>query len=170
MAVVQLKFDGKYAYSTIANINQSHTITTTEVAKKVDSNQIDSQQDAIFDGTKDVFECICNGDNKAESPATKCRSHVQHGGSRQHNGHHHSHLNGNSQQSATTTVKVCMCNRFHDAQKIKHGTNMNSNSHVNAESNRQRSESIKIDNWDYIYRERAHFLDVTHADRSAVPK
>lgn len=113
MAVVQLRFDGKYAYSTIANINQFQ-------------NQIS------------ITSCDQEGDELVE----KCGSFAANGSR---------HMNGHSinPPAASPVSKVCLCEL--------------------RENRTKRSDSIKVDNWDFIYRER-QFLDVPNGERGAVSK
>ena len=171
MAVVQLRFDGKYAYSTIANINQSQKSQIIE-----NQLSITSERQIDFDDNKqDITECMCEHSKDSDE---KCRSFALNGCSttstsassitcngRAYNGHLcHSHMNGHSLNSATSspTIKVCLCNYHNNNNRI--------NNNLIYNNNRQRSESIKVENWDYIYRERP-YLDVPHpSDRSAVPK
>lgn len=164
MAVVQLRFDGKYAYSTIANINQTQIIENHSRRGLSDANEEEEADN------KQEVECICEHKKDLHG---KCRSLIvsstttnsSMGNSRHSNNGHlcHSHMNGHSLNSATSspTIKVCLCS-YH--------TNNNNNNNHTIEECRQRSESIKVDNWDYIYRERA-YLDVAHVDHhNAVPK
>lgn len=142
MAVVQLRFDGKYAYSTIANINQLQ-----KFQNQISITSCDREDDS--DEKKEKFVCVCghNGDLQ-----TKCGSYAMN--SRQKDGYC-SHINGRSLNAASSSVsKVYLC----DIATSGHG------------NSRKRSESIKVDNWDYIYRENP-FLSIPHdADRNAVPK
>jgi hypothetical protein len=138
MAVVQLKFDGKYAYSTIANINQLQ-----KLQNQISITSCDREDDS--DERKEKCLCACghNGDLKA-----KCGSYAM--TSRQTD-NYCSHMNGRSLNAATSSVnKVYLCDI--------------------ATNNRKRSESIKVDNWEYIYRENP-FLSVPNGgEKSAVPK
>jgi hypothetical protein len=127
MAVVQLRFDGKYAYSTIANINQFQ-------------NQISiTSCDQEGGGGDELVE---------KSGCMKCGSFAANG-SRHLNGFC-SHMNGHPLNPIASPVnKVCLCELSSNRTK--------------------RSDSIKVDNWDYIYRER-QFLDVPNGERGAVSK
>lgn len=142
MAVVQLKFDGKYAYSTIANINQLQ-----KLQNQISITSCDREDDS--DEKNEKFQCVCghNGDLQ-----TKCGSNAM--SSRQTNGNC-SHMNGRSLNAVTSSVnKVYLCDIASSA----------------GESKRKRSESINVDNWEYIYRENP-FLSVPNGgERNAVPK
>lgn len=127
MAVVQLKFDqrGKYSYSTIADINQSHKQQLIE----------DTGSDLPRD-VKPQSLVSHNGDHKTDiltriSVKSDLVAAVK---GRQSNGIH----NGGSINctSPSRNGKVCLCELdFHERRK--------------------RSESIKVENWDFIYKERA---------------
>lgn len=197
MAVVQMRFDGKYAYSTIANINQSQKPQIIE-----NQLSIKSERQIGFDDNnkQDALECM--REHSKEDFSQKCRSFALNGCSttstsassiicngQPYNGHLcHSHMNGHSLNSATSspTIKVCLCNYHNNnnnscsKNNITSCNNNNKNNNIGSNSNnisssltfnnRQRSESIKVENWDYIYRERP-YLDVPHSnDRNAVPK
>jgi hypothetical protein len=124
MAVVQLRFDGKYAYSTIANINQFQ-------------NQIS------------ITSCDQEGDGGGvrDELVEKCGSFATNGSR---------HMNGHSLNPPASPVssKVCLC----ELRAQSSSTNR-----------AKRSDSIKVDNWDFIYRER-QFLDVPNDERGAVSK
>lgn len=126
MAVVQLRFDGKYAYSTIANINQIQKFSITSCDRVEDDLDVKNKNL--------VYECShkCDLQSKCGSYAMSSR-----------------HMNGHSPVS-----KVCLYDRTPSA-----GT----------KGNRKRSESIKVENWDYIYRENP-FLGVPDDERNGVPK
>jgi Zn/Cd-binding protein ZinT len=124
MAVVQLRFDGKYAYSTIASIkNPTHKLQTSE-------NQISiaSEQQVEFDETNQSVKCAYSYNRGLHA---KCRSCSPTRNSRQHN-EYISYMN-----KPTSPVKLCFCGHIYCNNR-----------------NRKRSESIKVDNWDFIYRER----------------
>lgn len=176
MAVVQLRFDGKYAYSTIADINQPHiienqiSITSERRRRVVEGGETEEEEEENSHDNKQEAECICEHKKDLHE---RCRSMYNgvSGNCRQQNGHHHlslsSPMNGhtNCAPSSPPSIKFCICN-FHSANNHHRHHNNNNNS----DKNRQRSESIKVENWDFIYRERA-FLDVTHTDHNvAVPK
>lgn len=156
MAVVQLKFDqrGKYSYSTIANINQTHKHQLIE-------NHISTTNghSAHSDNSQDSH-CPVNGYHKKDlitRKNVKCRSLSSNrttDNCRVQNGF--SHQNGNSSNCATSpgrNEKVCLCE-------------------LALRDNRKRSESIKVDNWDYIYKEKAFraSLDVPNDERNSIPK
>jgi hypothetical protein len=145
MAVVQLRFDGKYAYSTIADINKPHVIENqVSITRRVEGAERVVEEVEDFHDNKPEAECICE---HKKDLLERCRSAAYNGNGRQQNGHlGRSSMNG-------------ICN-FHSGSNHHHGNN---------DKNRRRSESIKVENWDFIYRERA-FLDVSPADRNAVPK
>ena len=142
MAVVQLKFDqkGKYSYSTIANINQSHKPQLIE-------NHASNGHSGITENKRDA-QCPHNGDNKKEISRKNVisRPHSLNRNGRQQNG-----LNSIN-KTASPNGKVCLCElKFHD--------------------HRKRSESIKVDNWDYIYKEKLFGtnLDLPEDERNAIP-
>lgn len=142
MAVVQLKFDGKYAYSTIANINHLQ-----KLQNQITITNYDREDDP--DDKSNKFQCICghNGDLQR-----KCGSYAM--TSRQTDGYC-SHRNGRSLNAATSSVnKVFLCDIATSASDNK----------------RKRSESIKVDNWEYIYRENPFLSIPNGGERSAVPK
>lgn len=139
MAVVQLKFDqkGKYSYSAIANINQSHKQQLIE-------NHIPAVNGHSH---TDVEQCLYIGDHKKDlitRKNVKSRSLSTSGNGRQQNGFH-TH-NGNPSACSTSpgnNGKVCLCElEFRD--------------------NRKRSESIKVDNWDFIYKEKSFRTNLDH--------
>lgn len=157
MAVVQLKFDqkGKYSYSTIANINQSHKQQLIENHIPITNN-----------GNSDCkSEPPANGGHKRDlitrknvSKSRSLSSTTLNG--RPQNGFQHHH-NGNSLSCANSAPgkngKVCLCElEFRD----------------NRDKNRKRSESIQVDNWDYIFKEKAiqANLELPDDERNAVPK
>lgn len=139
MAVVQLKFDGKYAYSTIANINQLQ-----KLQNQFSITSCDREDD--LDEKKKKFMCVCgnNGDLNG-----KCGSYAM--TSRQTDC---SHMNGRSLNSATPNGKVYL-------RDIPSSSGRN---------NRKRSESISVDNWEYIYRENPFLSVPNDGERNAVPK
>lgn len=149
MAVVQLKFDqkGKYSYSTIANINQSHKQQLIE-------NHIltTNGHSGYSDGKRDA-QCPHNGDHKKDL-ITRKNVKSRSAGCRQQNGFANHNLNStNCATSPGTNGKVCLCElEFRD--------------------NRKRSESIKVENWDFIYKEKPFRtnLDVFDDERNAIPK
>ncbi|KAG5684289.1 hypothetical protein PVAND_013525 [Polypedilum vanderplanki] len=168
MAVVQLRFDGKYAYSTIADIhlNQPHIIEnqisiTSERRSRIVEVQGDEEEEEDCQDNNNKQESVCICEHKKDLHE-RCRSlynHSQNGACRYLS---RSPMNSHSPNSATSspTIKFCICN-FH---------NSNNHHNNNSKNKQNRSESIKVENWDFIYRERA-FLDVSHADRNvAVPK
>lgn len=141
MAVVQLRFDGKYAYSTIANINQIQKLQNQISVTSCD------RESSELDENKGDFVCELH---KCDLQS-KCGSYAM--SSRQTNGYC-SHMNGHSLNPSTSPAnKVCLCEL----------------ATTKASSNRKRSESIKVDNWDFIYREKP-FLDVPGGERNGVPK
>ena len=124
MAVVQLKFDGKYAYSTIANINQLQ-----KLQNQISDTSCDREDD-LPDDNENSFECACD----SKDLQSKCGSYTM----------SCSHMTGRAAAA--------------------------SRSLFSSEKNRRRSESIKVDNWDYIYREKP-FLNVPNSgERNAIPK
>lgn len=153
MAVVQLKFDqkGKYSYSAIANINQSHKQQLIENHIPITNNNghLDFRNES---------QCQRNGGHKKDlitrKNVTKSRSLSCNGSV---NGRQNGHHNGNSLSCANSpgkNGKVCLCElEFRD-------------------NNRKRSESIKVDNWDYIFKEKAFkdALEPPEDERIAIPK
>lgn len=128
MAVVQLKFDqkGKYSYSTITDINQSHKPQIIE-------NHVSRNH------KRDV-PCPHNGDHKNELITRK-------------NVTSRPLVNRTQLCASSHNAKVCLCDlEFRD--------------------NRKRSESIKVDNWDYIYKEKSFGanLELPEDQRNGIPK
>jgi hypothetical protein len=157
MAVVQLKFDqkGKYSYSTIANINQSHKQQLIENHIPIVNNgHVDYKSESQYPHNGHKKDLI------TRKNASKSRSLSSNGSTangRQQNAFHHHH-NGNSLGCANSSPgkngKVCLCElEFRD-------------------NNRKRSESIKVDNWDYIFKEKAfnEDLDLPQDERNVIPK
>lgn len=155
MAVVQLKFDqkGKYSYSSIANINQSHKQQLIE-------SQIQFTNSGHFECKKEP-QSPHNGHKKdliTRKNVSKSRSLSSNGttsnGKLQAVIHHGNSLNC-ANSSPGKNGKVCLCElKFRD-------------------NNRKRSESIKVDNWDYIFKEKAFqaSLDLHHeAENNIIPK
>lgn len=154
MAVVQLKFDqkGKYSYSAIANINQSHKQQLIESHIPITNNgHLDYKSDS---------QCPHNGHKKdliTRKNVSKSRSLSSSGATA--NGRQNSYHNGNSLGCSSLSPgkngKVCLCElKFRD-------------------NNRKRSESIKVDNWDYIFKEKAfkeEDLEKLDEERNVVPK
>jgi hypothetical protein len=157
MAVVQLKFDqkGKYSYSTIANINQSHKQQLIESHISITNNNGHSD-------FKNESQCQHNGGHKKDLITRKnvgktrslsCNGTTANG---RQNGFQHHH-NGNSLGCANSpgkNGKVCLCElEFRD-------------------NNRKRSESIKVDNWDYIFKEKAFKanLELPDEEKITIPK
>lgn len=150
MAVVQLKFDqkGKYSYSAIANINQSHKQQLIENHVAITNNNGHLEQ-------KKESQSQHNGSHKKDlitrKNVGKSRSLSSNGSTA------NSRQNGNSLSCANSpnnNGKVCLCElKFRD-------------------NNRKRSESIKVDNWDYIFKENAFKtnLDVPEENRNATTK
>lgn len=154
MAVVQLKFDqkGKYSYSTIANINQSHKLIEAHISVP---NGHSSVGDNKWDAT-----CQHNGDHKKDlitRKNVKSRSVAANratANGRPQNGF--ISVNGGSTHCATSpghNGKVCLCE-------------------LGFRDNRKRSESIKVDNWDFIYKEKSFRTNVNVSDDNgnATPK
>jgi hypothetical protein len=157
MAVVQLKFDqkGKYSYSAIANIDQSHK------QQLIESTVTTTNGNLVYgDGRRDI-QCPHNSTHKKDLISRKnvksrslTTNQVNVNG-RQQNGGSHSH-NGNPSNCTAPggkNGKVCLCElEFRD--------------------NRKRSESIKVDNWDYIYKEKAFAAkqDVPEEQKNSIPK
>lgn len=120
MAVVQLKFDqrGKYSYSAITDINESHRQHLLESATisppNGHSDDIKRDSNAPHNGghKKDLITR-----KNVKGPTSSCRPH-----------------NGNC-TSPGKNGKVCLC-------ELEFG------------DKRKRSESIKVENWDYIYKEK----------------
>ena len=133
MAVVQLRFDGKYAYSTIANINHLQ-----KLQNQISITSCDQVEDDLDVKNKNL---VCECDHKCDLQS-KCGSHAM--SSR--------HMNGHSRASPVS--KASLYDRTPSA-----GT----------KGSRKRSESIKVENWDFIYREKP-FLDVPNDERNGVPK
>lgn len=155
MAVVQLKFDqkGKYSYSTIANINQLHKHQIIE-----SHIPLPNGRSGLDDGKQDAT-CQHNGDHKKDlitrknvkSRSVTAASRPSANG-RPHNGF--ISVNGGVSKCATSpghNAKVCLCDLgFRD---------------------RKRSESIKVDNWDYIYKEKPFRSNLNLANEcNATPK
>lgn len=134
MAVVQMRFDGKYAYSTIANINQLQklqnqiSITSTEEVEYEEGVGGDTE-------IKKNLECECS------DLQSKCGSYAMNSSRQKNGGYCH------ATTASSTPVKQV---RLYD-------------------HNRKRSESIKVENWDYIYRENP-FLNVPEHERHGVPR
>lgn len=152
MAVVQLKFDqkGKYCYSTIANINQSHKQQLIEshitIANGNSGFSSDKRESHNGDHKKDLItrKNVKSRSLTSSRPTVNCR-------------HQNGFIsNGNSPNCVTSpnlNGKVCLCDlEFRD--------------------NRKRSESIKVDNWDYIYKEKSFraTLNVPEDEQDAIPK
>lgn len=155
MAVVQLKFDqkGKYSYSTIANINQSHKPQLIE-----NHVSITNGHSGFNDNKRDV-QGPHNGSHKKELITRKnvtsrpFSSNRTTANGRQQNGLSSHNTNPTNSCAASPNGKVCLCElEFRD--------------------NRKRSESIKVDNWDYIYKEKSFRtnLDLPEDERNAIPK
>lgn len=177
MAVVQMRFDGKYAYSTIANINQSQKSQIIENQLSITPVERQIEYD---DDNKQHADCMCE---HIKDPDEKCGSFTLNGcsttstsassitcnGRPYNNGHLcHSHMNGQPLNSSVSSPKIKVC--LYDYHNNNNNSSSNSKSSNRVYNNRQRSESIKVENWDYIYRERA-YLDVPlPADRNAIPK
>lgn len=137
MAVVQLRFDqkGKYSYSTIANINQSHKQQL--IAHELPSPPITTNGESYNANNKrERNQCTHNGIHKKDlitQKNVKSRSNGASVNNCRHTSKHYANHNGHS-----INHKVCLCElEFRD--KIS----------------RQRSESIKVDNWEYIYKEKS---------------
>lgn len=152
MAVVQLKFDqkGKYSYSTIANINQSHKQQLIETYNG-HSGLGDSARDASFEHNGDHKKDLITRKNVKSRSVTTSRPTAN---GRSLNGF--ISLNGSSSNCATSpghNGKVCLCE-------------------LGFRDNRKRSESIKVDNWDYIYKEKSFRtnLNVPDDECNAIPK
>lgn len=119
MAVVQLKFDqrGKYSYSAITDINESHREHLLESATI-------SPPNGRIDDKKRETKTPLNGGHKKDLITRKNAKCVT--SSRPHN------VNCTSPGK---NGKVCLC-------ELEFG------------DKRKRSESIKVENWDYIYKEK----------------
>lgn len=156
MAVVQLKFDqkGKYSYSTIANINQSHKPPLIE-----NHVSIANGHSGLNDNKCDVLCPPHNGDHKTEiitrknvtsRPFSKNKTSVN---GRQQNGLHNHNTNSANPCAVSPNGKICLCE-------------------LEYRDNRKRSESIKVDNWDYIYKEKSFRtnLDLPENERNAISK
>lgn len=146
MAVVQLKFDqkGKYSYSTIGNINQAHK-QLIETHDPVAANGLPSYSDNKRDPQRPH-----NGDHKKDLITRKNVKSRSANSGRTPNG------NGTSLSCTASPGKhgkVCLC-------ELEFG------------DNRKRSESIKVDNWDYIYKEKSFKaqLDLPNNECHATPK
>lgn len=129
MAVVQLKFDkkGQYSYSTIANINQSQLIENNISIANGHSDHNDNIRESF---------CPTNGDNKKDLVT---RKNVKSGSLTNGKGKQNGVIVHNGNSLGCTSLgkngKVCLCElEFRD-------------------NKRKRSESIKVENWDYIYKE-----------------
>lgn len=139
MAVVQLRFDGKYAYSTIANINQLQ-----KLQNQISITSCDRVEDDLDVKNKSL---VCECGQKCDLQS-KCGSHAM--SSRHMNGHSVS-----SSKAASPQVNKVSLYDLTSSAGVK--------------SSRKRSESIKVENWDYIYRENP-FLGVPDSERNGVPK
>lgn len=156
MAVVQLKFDqkGKYSYSTIENINQSHKQPLIENNIAATNGHLD------YSDSKIESQCPLNGAHKKDlitRKNVKSRSFTSNrttGNGRPPNSfQNHNSNSSNCSTSPSKNGKVCLCElAFRDKRK--------------------RSESIKVDNWDYIYKEKSFRteLDLPDDERNAIPK
>jgi hypothetical protein len=154
MAVVQLKFDqrGKYSYSAIANINQSHKQQLIENHIPISNNgHVDCKSEPQFPHNGHKKDLI------TRKNANKSRSLSSSGpttNGRQQNGFNNGNSLGCSNSSPGKNGKVCLCElQFHD-------------------KNRKRSESIKVDNWDYIYKEKAfkENFELPDEEHNVIPK
>lgn len=154
MAVVQLKFDrkGKYSYSAIANIDQSHK------QQLIESHITTTNGHPVY---ADDSPCLPNSGHKKDlitRKNVKSRSVVASQAAtvngRQQNGfHHHNGNQSTCTASPSKGGKVCLCElKFRD--------------------NRKRSESIKVDNWDFIYKEKSFplNLEVPEDVQKSIPK
>ena len=157
MAVVQLKFDqkGKYSYSAIANINQSHKqqLIENHIAITNNNGHLEHKKESPSQHNGNHKKDLITRKNVGKSRSLSCNGTTANG---RQNGFQHHH-NGNSlscSNSPNKNGKVCLCElKFHD-------------------NNRKRSESIKVDNWDFIFKENAFKtnLDVPEEKRNATPK
>lgn len=122
MAVVQLKFDqrGKYSYSAITDINESHRQHLIE-----NSISPSNGHPVRNDGNKRETPTQPNGGHKKDLITRKNAKCVT-SSSRPHN---------SNCTSPGKNGKVCLC-------ELEFG------------DKRKRSESIKVENWDYIYKEK----------------
>lgn len=152
MAVVQLKFDqkGNYSYSAIANIDQSPSQQLIESQATTVNGHLeyaDDQRDA---------QCLPNGGHKKDLITRKnvksrslATSQSVAGNGRVH--HHNGKLS--TCTASASNGRVCLCElEFRDKRK--------------------RSESIKVDNWDFIYKENPfrENPEVPEDDRKSMPK
>lgn len=145
MAVVQLKFDqkGKYSYSAIANINQSHKQQLIEIHSPITNGH------ATYANNNESH----NGEQKNDLITNNAKSEVvSPTNGRQYNGVNHS--SSNNCTSPSKNGKVCLCElKFREKRK--------------------RSESIKVENWDFIYKEKAFRTNIDPPlcdDHNALPK
>lgn len=158
MAVVQLRLDTKgKTYSAIANVNQSHkqqfnvNHQSTNGKSKSNNSNLNNKKDNHKDlcSNKNGYQCnkkeilIVNGNKTGSNSTILSQTNGQTETSR-HNNH-----NSNVNQLSPNAIngQVCLC-EVHYQNKEK----------------RKRSESIKVDNWEYIYKEKQIRNNIHHAN------
>lgn len=160
MAVVQLRLDTKgKTYSAIANVNHSHKQqfnanhqSANGKSKSNNSNNLNNKKDNqkdLCNNNKNGYQCnkkeilIVNG-NKSGSNTTILS---QTNGKTETSRHNNHNVNPNQLSPNATNGTVCLC-ELHYQNKEK----------------RRRSESIKVDNWEYIYKEKQIRNNIHHAN------
>lgn len=156
MAVVQLRLDTKgKTYSAIANVNQSHkqqfnvNHQSTNVKSKSNNSNLNNKKDNQNLCNKNGYQCnkkeilIVNG-NKTGSNSTILS---QTNGKTETSRHNNHNVNVNQVSPKATNGTVCLCEL-----------------HYKNKEQRKRSESIKVDNWEYIYKEKQIGNNIHHAN------